>query len=290
MLGTYLKPFFFGLILITVFSCDFINPDEPAVSYIQVDSVNVISTAEYGSNSNDINDLWIYVDGKLVGTYEIPFKVPVLPSGDQTITLETGIKDNGMGLFRVIYPFYTSYTIDTILPEGGTIKIYPTYHYDDAEIALLEDFEDLGINFEITSSSDTTLMTINNENSFEGNCGYVALDAEHTIFDCKTSQLYDLPRDSKVYVELDYRCDEELTIGLFGRVYSSGSLSDVRYPIVTLYPTDGKWKKVYVNLTDEISDTPQAWDYRIFMSAIKTSDTEGEIAEIYLDNIKILYY
>lgn len=290
MLGTYLKPFFCGLILITVFSCDFINPDEPAVSYIQVDSVNLISSTKYGSNSNNINDLWIYVDNKLVGTYEIPFKVPVLPSGDQTIALETGIKENGIGLFRVIYPFYTSYTLDTILPEGGTIKLYPTYHYDDAEIALLEDFEDLGTNFETTSSSDTTLMTINNENSFEGNSGYVVLDSDHTTFDCKTSNLYDLPRDSKVYVELDYRCDEELTVGLFGRVYSSGSFSDVRYPIVTLYPTKGKWEKVYVNLTDQISDTPQAYDYRIFMSSIKTNETEGEIAEIYLDNIKILHY
>jgi hypothetical protein len=278
---------FFTSILLT--ACDFINPEEPIPAYIQVDSVSVISGAETGSNTHDINDIWVYVDNKLVGTYEIPFKVPVLPIGFQNIALEAGIRENGQGLFRKVYPFYTSFISDTTLGEAKTIIINPVYHYEDVEVPLLEDFESLGHRFEKTDASDTTLMIIADTLNPNEHWGQIVLDNNRTKADIRSSQLYNLSRTSKVYLEMDYYCEEELTIGLFAREYSAGTTIDVRYPIMTLYTTN-EWKKVYINLTDQIAKTPQAFDYRLFFSVIKSEQTDGDIAEIYLDNIKILHY
>ncbi len=269
-------------------SCD--TKEEPIPAYIQVDSISLSTSSEYGSNSQDINDLWVYVDNKYIGTYEIPFKIPVLPTGDVNVALETGIRDNGQGLFRVIYPFYNSFSMDTLLPEAGVIKLYPEYEYEThCLIPMLEDFEGLGNSFEKTPNSDTSLMTVMDSMSFEDHSGYIALDAERTQVDIRTSLTYDLPRDSKVYLEIDYYCEENLTVGLFGLEVSDGAYVDVRYPILTLTPTDN-WRKVYVNLTDQIANSPYSSAYRVFFSAEKTEKTEGTTARIYLDNIKLIHY
>ena len=277
------------VLLFLMQSCDALDKEEPIPAYVQVDSVSVVSSTETGSNSHDINDIWLYVDNKYVGTYEIPFKVPVLPSGFQNIALETGIRENGLGQFRVIYPFYTSFTVDTLLPEAGTIHLNPIYEYENVTTPLLENFEGLGHLFEKTPNSDTTMMTVNDSLSFEGHSGLIVLDAEHSIADLRTSQLYDLPRDSKVYLEMDYYCEEELSVGLFARQYDGDGQADIRYPVISLYQTSS-WRKVYVNLTDQIAKTPYALQYRLFFSAEKTDETEGKPAKIYIDNVKILHY
>ncbi|MEA1875119.1 MAG: hypothetical protein U9N51_11950 [Bacteroidota bacterium] len=289
MLGKLLGVLKLSTLFILIQSCDAFDKEEPIPAYIQVDSVSVISGAETGSASHDINDIWLYVDNKYIGTYEIPFKVPVLPTGNQNIALETGIRDNGLGEFRAVYPFYTSFSMDTILPEAGTLHFNPVYEYEAVNLPLLEDFEGLGNSFEKTPNSDTTMMTVSDSISFEGHSGLIVLDAERTVVDLITSQLYTLPRDRKVYLEMDYYCEELLDVGLFGQQFDGNSVIEVRYPVLKLYRTT-EWRKIYINLTDQIARSPYANQYRVFFSAEKTDETEGRIAKIYLDNIKMIHY
>ncbi len=125
--------------------------------------------------------------------------------------------------------------------------------------------------------------------SFEGHSGLIVLDADRTIADIRTSQLFDLPRDSKVYLEMDYYCEESFNMGLFGQQIDGSGYVEVRYPIIQLYPTEN-WRKIYINLTDQIARSPYAFKYRVFFSAEKTDASEGQLAKIYFDNIKILHY
>ncbi len=285
----YTVIFIIGVAL-SLSSCNLINPDEPIPAYIQVDEAMVISSEATGSASHNINDIWLYVDNKLVGTYEIPFKVPVLPSGKHKVTLEAGIKQSSISNVRVIYPFYTSFIVDTLLEEAKTYKLTPVYEYEEVQIPLLEDFEGLGNNFESTASSDTTLMSVQNDNCFEGYSGYAVLTAEHPNLDVKTSSAYDLPNTSKIFLELDYACTDTLTVGVFGRQYEEGSVIDVRKPIIHLRPTNGQWKKIYISLTDMVFKNPKFFEYSIFFSASTEYDSGDKSAEIYLDNIKLIHY
>ncbi len=272
-------------------SCNLINPDEPIPAYIQVDEAIVISSEATGSASHNINDIWLYVDNKLVGTYEIPFKVPVLPSGKHKVTLEAGIKQSSISNVRVIYPFYTSFIVDTLLEGAKTYKLTPVYEYEEKiKVPLLEDFESLGNSFEATSSSDTVLMSVQNENCFEGHSGYVALTAERPNFDVKTSEAYALPNTSKIFLELDYACTDTLTVGVFGRQYDAGTVIDVRKPIIILRPTNGQWKKIYISLTDMVFKNPKFFEYSVFFSASTKHDSGDKSAEIYIDNIKLIHY
>lgn len=270
--------------------CDIINPPEEEPSYIQVDTIKVQNSPST-SKVHEIEDIWIYVDGKLVGAYQVPFTVPVLPSGNQSITLEPGIKENGQSLFREVYPFIKSFKSDTLLPAKDTLVFNPEFVYDNTvKTPMNENFEQLGTGFELTESSDTTLMVVNDSITLNGRSGYIALDENHTQFDCRTTDVYNLPPDRKVYLEVEYYSeDANLTAGVFAKELSGNNYIDVRYSIIELYP-DNKWRKVYINLTDIIASKPQALGFRIFFSANKPENTEGEKVEIYIDNIKLLHY
>lgn len=271
--------------------CEIINPPDPIPAYIQVDTITVSGNSSQQSLIHEVQDVWIYVNGSVVGTYQVPFSVPVLPAGEHSVTLEPGIKESGLASFREVYPFLKSYKFDTLLSELDTIVINPVFEYDEnAIIPLNEDFESLGVEFENTESSDTSLMIVSNSNTINGKSGYIALDEDHTQFDCRTTDIYDLPRTSKVYVEFEYYSEKaNITAGVFAQEISGGNLVDVRYSVITLFP-DTKWHKVYVNLTDVIAARPSAYGFRLYFSANKPENTSGELVEIYIDNIKILHH
>ncbi|MFO7789846.1 MAG: hypothetical protein R6V32_04685, partial [Bacteroidales bacterium] len=222
-----------------------------------------------------------------------PFTVPVLPSGEQKVTLEAGIKENGQNMFRTKYPFVTSYIKDTLLPPADTLNLTPEFEYIEANVPFYEDFEDLGTGFEMTEASDTSLETMEDSNSLTGKYGYAALDNSRPNFDCRTSELYDLPKDKKSFVEFDYKCNENLTAGVFAKEYNDGVFTDVRYSVIVLFPSED-WNKVYINLTEIVAQTTKATEYRLYFSASKGEGENGtesdEIGEIFLDNIKLIHH
>ena len=89
----YLVAFIF---LISLSACDIINPSEQTPSFIAVDTLKLKTNGfEQGSKKHAITDCWVYVNNKLIGVFEVPFKVPVLESGMQEIQIEPGIKNSG---------------------------------------------------------------------------------------------------------------------------------------------------------------------------------------------------
>src|SRR5438067_12211826 len=91
-------------------SCEIINPSEDIPSYLHVESFSVTTNNEtQGSNSSKITDVWVTVDGKALGTYELPATLPVLATGSHDVILSPGILINGIAATRTAYPFYTTY-------------------------------------------------------------------------------------------------------------------------------------------------------------------------------------
>ncbi|MGC9332258.1 MAG: hypothetical protein ACP5DZ_10355 [Bacteroidales bacterium] len=271
------------------FSCDIINPEEPIPSYIHIDTAMVKPVPGKVTGFHNFQDVWVYVDGRLVGTYQIPFTVPVLPSGQQSITLEAGIKESGQTMYRTKYPFVTSFYKDTLLPPADTLHITPVYEYVEANVPLYESFEDLGTKFENTESSDTSFIIREDSNSIHGKYGYVALDINRPNFDCRTSDLYQLPKNEKIYLEFDYKGNEKIIAGFFAKEYTDGVMSDVRYSVIVLFPSQN-WNRIYLNLTEDIAHTTKAIEYRLFFSASKEETEDNEIGEVFLDNIKLIHY
>ena len=132
---------FFIILILFCFAC---NKEEEIPSYIGINDFNLTSNSSFGENTENITDVWIYIDENLQGVYEIPVTFPVLNKGLQNIRIKAGVKANGIASTRIQYPFYTSY-LDTVeLVENETINISPSFSYNSSINAIVEDFESSG--------------------------------------------------------------------------------------------------------------------------------------------------
>ena len=263
-----------------------INPAEPIPTYIQLDSTSLnASYVDEGTSLSSFADGWIYVDGNYLGTYEYPFTIPVIGDGEHKISVRAGILKNGISGSRAAYP--KTSTFDTIfsLQPNQTNIIRPTVKYLDGIVfAQMEDFDDGSLSLVPTSvnTASLTITSANDPNALEGNSGHITMDSSHPEFEYASSSAFYLPITTESYVELNYKCTQEFSLGVF--VTTTAGV--VQTSVLNLRPTS-EWKKVYVNLNEGEAIFNNALVYKIYL---KSSLASGSVtADIYLDNLKVLY-
>jgi hypothetical protein len=271
-----------SILLLLLPSCEWINPEEDIPSYIRIDSVGFTPglATEAGTISN-INDVWVYVDGILQGVYEIPAFFPVLATGEHEIMFKAGIKKNGISASREAYPFYASVKKTVDLKELETSVFYPVFTYrSETQFPWIENFEDAGMTLDSSMSSQVPLVQLKeSENSF----GSMNLTGNQIKAECSTLNWINLPQNSPVYLEMEYRNSINLTLGLLidnpGEVISTG--------IITLYPKE-TWTKIYIDLTYYATTYTDAEGFKIFLGTIKSDSTTTE--SIQFDNFKLVHF
>lgn len=282
--------YLFLLPLIWAFSsCNLINPEEEIPAYIEVQqfSVNTDPTIQ-GSNSSGISDAWIFVDGQMLGAFELPCRVPVLKNGSSEVLIGAGIKINGLSATRAPYPFYRFYEGSADFKPGETVSFSPQVSYFDSLIfPFLSNFDDLsGNRFEASGASDTLIgLTSNPAEVYEGLGSLKAsLLRDSGIVEFQMVDALELPKQGTlVYLEFDYKCSHIFGVGLRSYYASSGTRTT---SLINVFPTD-TWKKMYINLTRAVSEQVNAENYRIFFQSVKESGS-GPL-NLYIDNVKIVY-
>lgn len=274
------------LVLSCLSSCDVINPAEPTPAYIHIDSISL--NTDYnteGSRTNNFTDSWIYVNGIYLGAYEFPFTVPVLAEGLNKISIRAGIQDNGISGSRSAYSKVLTYDTSLTLLSNQTFIINPVVRYlTGTAFVQLEDFDD-GSLLLVPTTANTSTFSITpggDPNAFEGNSGHIQLDGSHPLFEYASATAFTLPTTTPVYVELNYKCTQEFTVGVF--VSSSSGL--LQSPVLNLRPTT-EWKKVYINLTTGGGIFTNALNYKIYLKSSLPASSSS--ADIFLDNLKVLY-
>lgn len=275
---------FGGLIsLLFLSSCDLINPEEKTPSFLRIEDVKLTTNAYLqGPNNDMITDAWVTVNGDFIGLFEMPFEIPVLQSGDVSIYVKPGIKNNGIAASRIYYPFYTIYHVDTVLEEMQTLVLTPTVkYYDEAVFSWIETFEDPGITIDTTSISNINLKIISDHGS---RVGYIELNDSADFYDAETINSYEFPSDLyATFIEMDYQCNQAFEVG----IYITVSSSIIIQPLIYLYPSE-EWNKIYIDATYYAQTTTDAEDFKIYFSASK--DTSIEQGYVKLDNIKLVHF
>lgn len=284
-----LLPVIFGFLLL-VTSCDKFESDIEVPSYIRIDSIGL--TTEYdiqGTASHNITDVWLIVNNKFIGTFELPAIIPVLEEGPQKVEIRAGIKQNGIAGTRIPYPFYQPVVIDQVaLYPDSVVKVDATVeYYENTEFAWMEDFESAGEIKSIveTNKSDTVIKKTEQPGEvFQGKySGLISLTEEKNIYEAAMKDEVDLPRLGRpVYLEVNYKINNIVTFGLFSQ-FNSEIIQD---PILNINQTD-KWKKIYINLTPTINRHSTAIDYKVFIGSVLQTDVSQ--AEILIDNIKLVH-
>ena len=265
----YLSPIFISILLILLFvlqSCDKFSGDQTIPAYLKVDSIYLKTDySSEGTASHNITDCWVYVDEEFLGAFQMPAKFPVLKEGKHKVTIFAGIKKNGIAATRTAYPFYSPITVYVNFKPDSTssIGILETTYLASTKFLWMEDFEKAGMTLDTTPKSYFAIgktpgrfpLTFEGEHS-----GIVTLDTISKNLECVTQNSYTIPLSS-VYLELNFNINTDLIIGTV--VYVNYSI--VQQPVITLVPTNGKWKKIYIDLTNALNTYSGATGFKVYL-------------------------
>ena len=279
---------FYCLIILLIFhSCNLINPPEQIPSYISIDKFSFSPSSE----SYNISDVWIDIDGQAVGAYELPATFPVLFSGKHNITITPGIMLNGISSTRAPYPFYVPYTIKAELIAGKIVKLDPVTSYQtNIKTVWSEYFTNPNISMKQNLKSDTNITLLKNDtassNYFkygENFVGLINLNQSRPYFEIITDTSYVLPyANSASFLELNYKSNNSFSVTVEILTYAGIDIEEY----ITFNPSN-KWQKVYVNLTPITNIySNNALGYKIIFNHYL--DPNVSEATILIDNIKLI--
>ncbi|MGL5888345.1 MAG: hypothetical protein ACRC3B_00590 [Bacteroidia bacterium] len=256
---------------------------EEIPSYLRVSGVSLTTFTGQGSSSHAISDVWVFMDGELIGAFEVPCNIPILAEGTHSFLIRAGIKMNGTATTRAIYPSYKGWEGDITLTRGQAVSVSPNFQYfPGTEFVWLEDFDQAGTSYTDSGAvvldvfhlvSDPTLV-------FEGpRSGYSLLDTDSFDMFIRSPFFPGLfPASSFVYLELNYRCNQPFTIGVMTKQFE--------YRSVAVVNANENWGKIYINLTDALNQAPSSNGYSFFITMRKPDDMAESF--IYIDNIKVV--
>ncbi len=253
--------------------------DDKIPSYLKVNDVNLNYNENFGSITENITDVWVYIEDNLQGVYEIPVEFPVLEEGIKNIRVKAGIKANGIASTRIQYPFYSSF-LDTInLVKEETIEIFPTFSYNDAFDAKFENFENASTIVDSTISSEIDFTIVNED---ENKYAFAEIISPLINFEIATQDLTLPQQGAPVYLELDYKSSTEFLVGMY-----INYPQDVVKSELVWVTSKQDWNKIYINLTQTVSESIGAQSFKVFFNMRRNDPSSNE--EISLDNIKVLY-
>lgn len=289
---TFILPvwaYFMLLSVLPFYSCETINPAEQVPGYVKIDSIRFTTDYQFqGSSEYRFKDAWVYVDNNYLGTYELPITFPVLATGTHKISVRAGIILNGVAATRAAYA--KTATFDTLidLKENATVSIAPIVQYfNNLDFVQMEDFDDGGVSLISTDVDDAqlTLTAQGDTNALEGASGKVVLDQNKPLFEVATDVPFTLPSISSPFIELNYKGDQEFTIGIFYTMNSAPGVA-LRLNLVNVRSTSD-WKKIFLDLRSLAALDPDINNYKVFLRATLPSGAVS--STLYFDNLKVLY-
>ena len=273
------------LITLLVSSCALFENFDEQPMFIEINSVAVNPNLQQGTSRHAILDIWPSADGQSIGVFEIPTTFPVLDDDSETqMFYQAGIRRVGQVEDHIIYPFFNRIDINkTFIPDTTIVEDLVFTYRDNTKFRFVESFESQHIFVKEVDMDSVTTITIVDDDCAEGNCALIQLTPENPEFEAATSEAFqDVPLDSSpVYLEMEYKTDVNLSIGLQSTVNGT----DFEQYFVTLTPTD-TWNKVYIDMTD-ILLASDLESYRILIGSLSLLDGP---AEVRVDNIKFLHF
>jgi hypothetical protein len=267
-------------------SCSLIDPASPAAGYVYIDSFSLQTDyATQGSNSKKVLDAWVLLDNKYLGTFPLPATIPILGEGNHKISVKAGVLENGISGTRAAYPKYISFDTSFTIFARDTFKINPSITYfPGVTFGQIEDFDDASLTL-LSTNSDYAPLVITQQsdpNSYEGNSGNCTLDSAHTFFEVASSTPFVLPLNVPSFLELNYKCDVDFSIGVFITTVNGIIKTDL-----ISVRASAEWKKIYVTLDKLGAVTTDGIDEKIFIQA--SLGNTLSTANLYFDNLKVVY-
>lgn len=274
------------------------DADDGIPARIQLDSVELDIDPVNGNKIHQITGVQVFANQELIGNFELPCKIPIDKLGKVQIDIFPLVFVNGSSTNLTLYGPLNGYRDTLNLTAATTIAVIPKFkHRTTAVFKWLEDFEDNNSTLVPISPSPFAGDTVGIvRRPFDLNGKFVSESMvyrfcfENTdtakFFDAGSFlEFSDLPNNgSPVFFEFDIKTDLPVQLALKRR---SPSATDL-VPYMLINPTEGKWKRFYVNLFFELTNQPAGTSVRIFFDVNKPANSVAN-REILFDNLRLSY-
>jgi hypothetical protein len=282
--------FIFSLSSILFASCKKMEVIVPSYIFLNSSILSTKSDNSQGDPSSRIEDYYVFQNGEVRGLFNINARVPIQATGKNKIRVSPAIKYNGMAEQRIIYPMFNHYELEFDLVQNKVDTIKPIFTYvDNAVFPLIEDYEGSGLAMEYnmaTKQIGDTLVRDNGPGAISPGkfSGRVDLKSgvQNSFLEMYSKVFNNWPRFTPFYLELDYKCNIPIVIGM----YATSSSGDVtKTPLYVLNPKED-WNKLYLDIESDINRAGAGMQYRIFISFAKGSEQNPMV---WIDNLKVIY-
>lgn len=266
-----------------------LEAESPAYLHIKTPQLQVSNGQ--GAATFDITNLRVYQENEDLGYYPYPKTIPLIKHGKQEMTIISAVKKTGQENRRIQYPFYSSFKASLDINSLETDTIEPIFSYKPGLLFLwLEDFEDGTISLQARPNSqqnyDSAFITSNKTDliSLGNNKSCLKLELPpNSTWDQITLDDFGVKKGTPIYLEIDYNTTSTLWVSL----RSNNGLPNNIIQLIQLFPTNNKWKKIYINLSDDLNQISYSSStYNIFFTAVNGSSTNTQT--ILIDNLKLI--
>jgi hypothetical protein len=272
----------FGTIL---YSC---AEEAEVPAFLKIGEPVVKVTSGQGTAYQKISENYFFLNTDLLGGYSVGSEFPVLAEGIQEFIVFAGVRNNGIAAQPSIYSPLMADTISIDLQAGEIHEVNPTFQYTDrVRFRLVDNFENSTLFSSDQDGDESTSISVLSGAGWGGSgAGYVQVTPTHPLMEAtNTVPFTDLPRGSDIYLEVTYKCDVQLVVGLLAK---SSTLGQLKHYKVVLNPKED-WNKVYINFEEDILQL--GFDqYQILLSVLYDPGLVSDKGEVYLDDIKLLHF
>jgi len=278
------------LALLILSSC---AKEQPKVSGLKIESFqleeNLFAQNPQGELSHALTEAFVNMDGKYLGAFQLPIKIPIIGEGQHEIVILPGIINNGISDTKKRYPFVEPYTVSVNLLLEDTISITPITRYYAQTKFLIEDFENAVLKIETDGASQAIIEKENDPAILQwGNSyGAILLNPTDSLFIGYTNFGQSLPKQgAEVYLEMDYMNTNSMLTSVVS--YSSTTFNDDIHIQINPQEEPPVWKHIYLDLKEIVSFRMNATTNEQGFTALL--DEAGTSKYIYIDNLKVVYY
>jgi hypothetical protein len=283
---------FYFLLLLIFPSCSLLEQNEPVPSYLYVNEFRLKTFVNQGSSSQKITDVWLFNDTEFLGMFPLPAKIPLLLYGEQNLTIQAGIKENGIGSTPENYPFFNPIKVKVNLTalKTDTLKLETSY-LSSSKFHFVENFENNTsfFSFLVSGSPENRVLPYSDSNVLEGKfSGKIQLTKSAPIVTVGSNAKYKntFNPGQPVYLEMDYKGETPCVIGV--QFYDTENIEEAGIIVpIAGFKESADWKKIYFNLGSTLALRKSLYYRVIFNTALP----EGkENASVYFDNIKLISF
>lgn len=280
----------FVTIALTLFSC---KKDQPEVSWLRIDKWDLQNNPDaenpQGEMSHNFTQVFVNMDGKSLGNYELPAKIPIIADGTHDFVIQAGVDNNGISSTKKRYPFVKPFKGTVELIKNDTVNLTPHTQYYKSINFLIEDFESPSMQVDVATESTATLGRNDDPSILKwGNkYGEILLSENNDTLSFVTNFTTVLPKlGAEVYLEFDYMNTNSMLTSVIS--YGNGNYHEDRFVIVNPQKKEeAVWKHIYLDLK-EIVSYRQTTPYN--EAEFKFILDEGLSSSFfYIDNIKLVY-